>query len=70
MLLCACPAAPQQVTSAVKLFEIACRKSGPEKKMVVAAALDSDKWLWLKKPVPKWNPGKWKHGPKPVCPFC
>ena len=19
-------------------------------------------WLWLKKP-PKWNPGKWKHGP-------
>ena len=21
-------------------------------------------WLWLKKPVPKWNPGKWKHGPK------
>ena len=18
-------------------------------------------WLWLKKPVPKWNPGKWKH---------
>ena len=26
-------------------------------------------WLWLKKPVPKWNPGKWKYGPKPaVCP--
>ena len=25
--------------------------------------------LWLTKPVPKWNPGKWKHGPKPaVCP--
>ena len=25
-------------------------------------------WLWLKKPLPKWNPGKWKHGPKPaVC---
>ena len=23
-------------------------------------------WLWLKKPVPKWNPGKWKHGPKPA----
>ena len=22
-------------------------------------------WLWLQKPVPKWNPGKWKHGPKP-----
>ena len=19
-------------------------------------------WLWLKKPLPKWNPGKWKHG--------
>ena len=30
-----------------------------------------EKWLWLKKPVPKWNPGKWKHGPKPaVCPSC
>ena len=28
-------------------------------------------WLWLKKPVPKWNPGKWKHGPTPaVCPSC
>ena len=28
-------------------------------------------WLWLTKPVPKWNPGKWKHGPKPaVCPSC
>ena len=28
-------------------------------------------WLWLKKTVPKWNPGKWKHGPKPaVCPSC
>ena len=23
---------------------------------------DSPIWLWLKKPVPKWNPGKWKHG--------
>ena len=23
-------------------------------------------WLWLKKMVPKWNPGKWKHGPKPA----
>ena len=22
-------------------------------------------WPWRKKPVPKWNPGKWKHGPKP-----
>ena len=29
------------------------------------------RWLWLKKPVPKWNPGKWKHGPTPaVCPSC
>ena len=28
-------------------------------------------WLWLKKPVPKWNPGNWKRGPKPaVCPSC
>ena len=25
-------------------------------------------WLWLKEPVPKWNPGKWKHGPKPAQP--
>ena len=23
-------------------------------------------WLWLEKTVPKWNPGKWKHGPKPA----
>ena len=23
-------------------------------------------WLWLKKPVLKWNPGKWKHGPTPA----
>ena len=28
-------------------------------------------WLWLKKPTPKWNPGKWRHGPKPAaCPSC
>ena len=26
--------------------------------------------LLLKNPVPKWNPVKWKHGPKPaVCPL-
>ena len=24
---------------------------------------------WLKEPVPKWNPGKWKHGPKPAKPL-
>ena len=23
-------------------------------------------WKWLKKPVPKWNLGKWKHGPTPA----
>ena len=23
-------------------------------------------WVWLEKLVPKWNPGKWKHGPKPA----
>ena len=23
-------------------------------------------WLWLKKPVPTWNPGKWKHGSTPA----
>ena len=29
----------------------------------------TNKWLWLKKKVPTWNPGKWKHGPKPAaCP--
>ena len=28
-------------------------------------------WVWLKKPVPKWIPGNWKHGPNPaVCPAC
>ena len=29
-------------------------------------------WLWLKKTVPTWNPGKWKHyGPQSaVCPCC
>ena len=26
-------------------------------------------WLWLKNPVPKWNPGKWKHGPKLAYPL-
>ena len=31
-----------------------------------AAIVDYAAWLWLKKPVPKWNPGKWKHGPKPA----
>ena len=25
-------------------------------------------WLWLKKRYPEWNPGKWKHGPKPASP--
>ena len=25
-------------------------------------------WVWLKNPVPKRNPGKWKHGPKPAYP--
>ena len=30
--------------------------------------LNAQKWLWLKKTVPEWNP-KWKHGPKPaLCP--
>ena len=24
------------------------------------------RWLWLKKTVPKWNPGKWKVRPKPA----
>ena len=27
-----------------------------------------DIWLWVKSMYPKWNPGKWKHGPKPVVP--
>ena len=29
----------------------------------------SMKWLWGKNRYPKWNPGKWKHGPKPVVPW-
>ena len=24
------------------------------------------RWLWVKDRYPKWNPGKWKHGLKPV----
>ena len=24
------------------------------------------KWLWVKNGYPKWNPSKWKHGPKPA----
>ena len=28
--------------------------------------LDAIKWVWVKNPVPKWNPGKWKHGPTPA----
>ena len=27
------------------------------------------KWLWVKSRHPKWNPGKWKHGPKPAVPW-
>ena len=23
-------------------------------------------WLWVKNVYPTWNPGKWKHGPKPA----
>ena len=26
-------------------------------------------WLWVKNRYPKWNPGKWKHGPTPVVPW-
>ena len=26
----------------------------------------NETWLWLRKAVPKWNHGKWKHGPKPA----
>ena len=26
-------------------------------------------WLWIKTRCPKWNPGKWKHGPKPAVPW-
>ena len=29
----------------------------------------SQKWLWVKNRYLKWNPGKWKHGPKPAIPF-
>ena len=24
--------------------------------------------VWVKSQYPKWNPGKWKHGPKPAVP--
>ena len=30
----------------------------------------SPKWLWLKKPVPKWNLGKWNGSKPAVCPSC
>ena len=26
-------------------------------------------WLWVKNRYPKWNPGKWEHGPKPEAPW-
>ena len=26
-------------------------------------------WLWVKNMYPKWNPGNWKHGPKPAVPW-
>ena len=26
-------------------------------------------WLWVKNRYPKWNPSKWKHGPKPAVPL-
>ena len=26
-------------------------------------------WRWVKNQYPKWNPGKWKHGLKPVVPW-
>ena len=26
-------------------------------------------WLWVKNRYPKWNPSKWKPGPKPVVPW-
>ena len=31
-----------------------------------AACQGSLIWLWVKNMYPKWSPGKWKHGPKPV----
>ena len=35
------------------------------RKLVVCFA----KWLWVKNMYPKWNPGKWKLGPKPAVPW-
>ena len=26
-------------------------------------------WVWVKKGHPKWNPSKWKQGPKPAVPW-
>ena len=28
-----------------------------------------EKWLRVKNRYPKWSPGKWQHGPKPVVPW-
>ena len=35
----------------------------------VPASLKPLKWLWVKNMYSKWNPGKWKHGLKPVVPW-
>ena len=31
--------------------------------------LPGAKWLWVKNRYLKWNPGKWRHGPKPAVPW-
>ena len=48
------------------LYWLAKAKEHSPRIQNVGPKLEQPKWLWLKKPVPKWNPGKWKHGPKPA----
>ena len=46
--------------------------SGLQKMMFVVQSLTSSAYgCGSKTAIPKWNSGKWKHGPKPaVCPSC
>ena len=49
------------------------QKGGQKKRMdegnSVALRKRKCKWLWVKNRYPKWNPGKWKHGPKLAVPW-
>ena len=43
---------------------LACCQIGPAK-----TGEKNNICLWVKNRYPKWNPGKWKHGPKPAVPW-